>query len=563
MKTIKKIIFSLVLMILLMPVIVNAATANFSVSAPSQGVVGNQLTVTVTISSSSPLGGWELALNYDKSFLQLSSVPEGANGTHVAGNANSSGVKSKSYTYRFKVLKSGITTISTTSTDAYGWDENSMAINNGSKKITLKTQAEIEASYSNNDNLKNLTVNGYNLTPTFDKNTLEYSLEVENDVEKVTIDAKKEDSTASVSGAGEKTLAEGGNKFNIVVTAQKGNSKTYVVNITRKELNPITVTVNNEDYTIVRKKDSLPSLNTFVESTVNYDGEEIPALKNDTINYTLIGLKNAEGNINLFVFNDNKITDEYFELTSGNITILPKSIDTIKGLTKKDLFIKGHKIIANSLSNSNSYIIKGINVYNGEESYYMYDNVNEIFIAYDKTNIEQLMKKYTMFKIGGITLAIVVVLLIILLIISKFTGGKKEKKNKKDKEELFVEEIKIEETEVIDDKVEEEKEEEVKEEPKEEEKKEEKKEEPKLSKKAQKKLVKEEKKKKRMQDEESKTMAFAALASQVFEDDKKEEVKEEIEEETEVDDPLNDDDDFVDFWETKEYKIKQKKTDKE
>ena len=561
MKTIKKLLFSLIFILMLLPVVVNAANANFSVSGPNQGVVGNNITITVTVSSSQALGGWELALNYDKSYLQLSSAPEGANGTHIAGNATSSNTKSKQYTYKFKVLKSGSTTVSTTSTDAYGWDESSLACNNGSKKIVLKTQAEIEASYSANANLKGLSVTNHEISPAFNKDTLEYSLEVENDVEKVTINAQKEDNTASVSGAGEKALTEGGNKFEIVVTAQKGNSKTYVINITRKELNPITVTVNNKDYTIVRKKDLLTSLNTFVETTVNYDGEEIPALKNDIINYTLIGLKDADGNIGLFVYNDNKITDEYFESTSGNITILPKSIDVIKGLTKKELTIKGHTITAYTLSNSNSYIIKGVNVYTGEESYYLYDKVNDIFIAYDKTNIEQLLKKYNMFKIGGIALAIVVVLLIVLLVLTKLTSNK-EKKNKKVKEELFVGEIEVEETKVIDDKVEEEKEEK-KEEPEKEEKEEveeEKKEEPKLSKKAQKKLVKEEKKKKRMQDEESKTMAFAALTEQVFED-KKEEKKEEPEDDNEVDDPLNDDDDFVDFWETREYKVKSKKKD--
>ncbi|MBR6072770.1 MAG: cadherin-like beta sandwich domain-containing protein [Bacilli bacterium] len=543
MKTIKKLLFSLILGLMLFPVIVNAASASFSVSGPNQGVVGNNISITVTVSSSQALGGWELALNYDKSYLQLSSAPDGANGTHVAGNATSSGTKSKQYRYTFKVLKSGSTTISTTSTDAYGWDESSLSCSNGSKKIVLKTQAEIEASYSANDNLKNLTVDNYSLSPSFDKNTLEYSLEVENDVEKVNISAIREDNTASVSGAGEKELTEGGNKFNIVVTAQKGNSKTYVINITRKELNPITVNVNNKSYTLVRKKDLLPSLNTFVETTVNYDGEEIPGLKNETINYTLIGLKDADGNIGLFVYNDNKITDEYFELTSGSITILPKSIDVIKGLTKKEVNIKGHVITGCTLSASNSFIIKGVNVYTGEESYYMYDKVNEIFIAYDKTNIEQLLKKYNMFKIGGIALAIVVVLLIVLIIISKFTGSKKEKKNKKDvidQIDDYEEEVKNEEP------VKEEVVEEIKEDQPVEEVKEDKKEE-KISKKAQKKLVKEEKRKKREQEELEKTKAIEKVEEEV------------IEEDDEVDDPLNADDDFVDFWETREYKVKDKK----
>lgn len=561
MKTIKRLLLSIIGIMLLFPTLVYAASASFSVTGPNQGVVGNQLTVTVTVSSSQALGGWEFALNYDRSFLQLSSAPAEANGTHIAGYASSVGTKSKSYKYTFKVLKSGTTTISTTSTDAYGWDESIMSCANGSKKISLKTQAEIEASYSSNANLKGLGVTNYTLDPSFNKDTLEYNLEVENDVEKVTITAQKEDGTATISGAGEKTLAEGGNKFEIVVTAQKGNSKTYVINITRKELNPITVNYKNKDYTLVRKKDLLPSLNTFIDSTIVYEGEEIPALKNETINYTLIGLKDTDGNIGLYVYNDGKVTDEYFELTSGSLTIVPKSIDEIKGLINAVITIKGHTITGSTLSNSNSFIIKGINVYNGEESYYMYDKVNEIFIAYDKTNIEQLLKKYNMFKIGGIALGIVVVLLIVLLIITKFTGNKKEKKPKKEEAELFVEEIEVEENEVKDDKVPEEKEE-VKEEIKEEEKVENKKEEeePKLSKKAQKKLVKEEKRKKRLQDEEEKTKALAALTSEVLSEVKKDkEKKEETIDDDEIDDPLNNDDDFVDFWETREYKVKDKK----
>ena len=57
--------------------------------------------------------------------------------------------------------------------------------------LTAKTQAEIEASYSTNANLSALRVVDYVITPDFNKDILEYNLEVENEVESITIKATK------------------------------------------------------------------------------------------------------------------------------------------------------------------------------------------------------------------------------------------------------------------------------------------------------------------------------------------------------------------------------------
>ena len=382
MKNIKKLLLSIIALILFIPGVVSAATANFSVSAANQVVVGNNVTVTVTVSSSSPLGGWEFALSYDKNLLQLSSAPEEAHGTHIAASANAGNVKSKSYTYKFKALKSGSTTIQTTSTDAYGWDESAMTVSNGSKKLTLKTQAEIEASYSSDAYLKALGVTNYTITPTFDKKVNEYSLEVENDVEKVTITASKNDGNATVSGAGEKELKEGTNKFDIVVTAQKGNTLTYTLNITRKELNPIEVNVNGNKLFVVRKKADMLQVNSFVESTVTYQGEEIPALTNEVLNYTLICLKDEEGNIKTFIYEDGNVKDEYYEITTNNTTILPRPIsEAQKELQVINVDIKGHTLNGLTYNNTSRQVyIKGINVLNGEEATYLYDMDKYTFI---------------------------------------------------------------------------------------------------------------------------------------------------------------------------------------
>lgn len=52
----------------------SAASANIRVStSKSSPIVGNQITVTVSVSSSSALGSWEYSLSYDSSKLKLMS----------------------------------------------------------------------------------------------------------------------------------------------------------------------------------------------------------------------------------------------------------------------------------------------------------------------------------------------------------------------------------------------------------------------------------------------------------------------------------------------------------
>ena len=88
---------------------------------------------------------------------------------------------------------------------------------------------------SSDTGLKKLTVNGKTLT---NSNNV-YTLEVGNYIEKVDIDAVVFDSKAKVSGTGSKNLKVGENKFDLVVTAEKGNTTTYTVKIVRKEYNTI------------------------------------------------------------------------------------------------------------------------------------------------------------------------------------------------------------------------------------------------------------------------------------------------------------------------------------
>ena len=61
MKRIKLILFSLVCLLSL-PIMVNAASGKITVSSTSTVVVGNNVTVTVTLSSATSIGSWEMSL---------------------------------------------------------------------------------------------------------------------------------------------------------------------------------------------------------------------------------------------------------------------------------------------------------------------------------------------------------------------------------------------------------------------------------------------------------------------------------------------------------------------
>lgn len=101
-------------------------------------------------------------------------------------------------------------------------------------KITVTRQDNRESI----NTLESLAVNGYTITPTFNKNTKEYSLTVENDIETVQINATKTSTKSSfVSGYGsrEVKLNYGENKVYVKVKAENETINTYTITIKRKD----------------------------------------------------------------------------------------------------------------------------------------------------------------------------------------------------------------------------------------------------------------------------------------------------------------------------------------
>ena len=408
---------------------VNAASATISVNtSASQVIVGNNVNVSVTISSSSALGSWEYNLNYDKNiFTLVSSDVE----LHYAGVVQNANTKSVTYRYTFKAKKSGSASFYIDASSVIGFDESVFSVTNGKRNVKVITYAEYQSSLSNNNNLKSLIVEGNEITPEFNKDVTEYTVSVNEDVTEIKVTAIAEDNKAKVNGDGSLNVSAGTNSFNIVVVAENGSEKTYKLNVEVIDKNPIDVTIEDKKYTVVKISSLLTKPNSYIEKTITINEMEIPAFYSEITDFTLVGLKDENSNISLFIYEDGTYL-KYIELSFGQLTLYPLNMDEeIKGYEKSTISIGENTIECLQLDDSNRYrIIKAINVETNEKGLYLFDTKDNSAIKYDDSYIKELENKNNLLMYSTIAFALSTLLALIIFI------SKNSKKCKKNKQEV-------------------------------------------------------------------------------------------------------------------------------
>ena len=435
------------LIILLVPFNVFAASGTVKASASSTNVtLNNTVTVTVKVSSTGKLGSWKYGLSYDKSKLSLISGDQS-----IVGYGDGT-FSSKSYTYKFKAIAVGNATISIDDAKIGDWDSESY-ISTTTSNLTLKIKEPVVINYSSDNNLKELKVDGFELSPSFDKKTLEYNVTTLPTTTKINIIATANDSKAKVSGAGEVEVKEGLNEFNIEVTAENGTKKTYTIKVTVPEKNPIVYNFKEGEFNILRKlPEELP--NGFSKSIVNFNDEAVDALQSEILNLTLIYLK-KDNDSNFYIYNEkNNSVSLYNELGSSDfkIYLLNKEV-LVKGLIKESIKINNVEVSAYKLTkNSNNYVVSGRNISTGKEDLYVYDTLNKTISVFNQKDYEELTSTNDIFKYITLGLSLITVILLILTFVTNHNRKKlvkiikekiekqkinddKNEKGKKDKEE--------------------------------------------------------------------------------------------------------------------------------
>lgn len=408
---------------------VNAASFNISVGSKSLTKGGS---TKLTINASSVTGRFNIS---------------SSNSSVVSVSEDRAWIENGSYSITLNALNVGTTTITVT---PYSVADSSGNAVTGAKTIQITVSLPREKSTDNS--LKTLSVEGYEISPVFNKDVFDYSVTVPEGTTSVKVNALANESHASVSGAGNITVNEGINNVSVIVKAENGSTKTYNLLINVIDENPINVLVDGNNYTLVKLRNNITCPELFNESEVTIDENIIPACYNEKLDYILVGLKSEDGIIENYIYNENKY-EKYIEIVGESLRIIILDYDgKLEGLSKVKSTINNVEYnVFRSDDQSKILIVYGINLENGKKDFYVYDTVNKTFSTYEKnqvSNLNNLNNTYLYVIIAfGIALLLSLVCIInlniskkkLLRLLKNEKNNNEEVKNNKKKKDKKVE----------------------------------------------------------------------------------------------------------------------------
>lgn len=412
----KKKLFYLLFGLLIIPTKV-LAVGNLNVAGSVE--VGSSVSATFTVSG---VAAWDIDINSSGSTSGCSQ--------HFVDSTSNGKNTTKSFTVKCKATSLG-TIAFTVSGDVTSESGNKSDVSI-SKRVTVTPVRE----KSSDATLSSLKVDGYELTPAFNKDTLEYSVDVPATVEKIKIDAKQNESHATLEGVGEFDVVEGLNPFKIVVTSETNTTKTYTINVNVKDENPIIVNIGNKEYTLIKNAKNLEKPEFYEEVSLTIENVTIPAFKNEITNFTLVGVKDSENNIYFAIYdeNTNKYT-LYNEIKSSILNLyLVDFTEELKNMIKSTVNINGEEYPVYKTKDDSRFVIcYAMDITTGKYDYYSYDTINETFQvwSHDVVDIQNEANIYLYTSIIFASILFISFILNIILLKNK-NHKKKKNNNKKD-----------------------------------------------------------------------------------------------------------------------------------
>lgn len=220
-----------------------------------------------------------------------------------------------------------------------------------------------QSNKSSNNNLKNLQINVEGISPRFNKNITQYYITIPENISNINITANPEDSKANVQITGNNNIPSGASKIRIIVTAENGNKKEYVINVTKTN-NPELSNSNLENLAI----ENMTLVPEFNSDITDYTVEFFEDL--DKLNILAVPQREAakvtiEGNENL-QYGDNviKVTVLAEDGVSSKVynVVAKKSEKIVENEEDKDLVGNVINEVDKKVENNNVVMFVGLGI---------------------------------------------------------------------------------------------------------------------------------------------------------------------------------------------------------
>lgn len=350
---------------------------------------GETLTVTVTVSSAQAMYAAEFSLNYDPAVLQYNSGDASSGGAGLVKVASAaSGETRKSFSINFTAIAAGNSSLSVSAVK-YASDTE-VDISGASASVSV-----INATLSDNANLKSLRISGGTLSPQFNANTTAYTATVPFSVTQCKVYATAAESNAKVDVSGSYNIPVGVTQRVVTVTAPSGAQKAYTITITRlaedtaestdssasesTPENSNAAEIDGKSYTVMSDLTGITIPKGFNTSSAVYNGNNVASIKDENGEYEIYYMKSADSEEpTLFTFNsdDNKFVPLKYMYVGDSLCIFAEpEVGTPDGYYTTTASINGFTVKCFAMAEqtmSDFYIVRCYR--DGSYKYYRYDS---------------------------------------------------------------------------------------------------------------------------------------------------------------------------------------------
>jgi len=224
-----KIIIWILVMLLIIPITAKAGSISVELDCPASAEKNSEVSCTIFVSpSETDIGGIQFNYSFNQTTYKNFTIE--SNLTAYANNEYGVSLGIDNMTSKVKV---GTLKIIMGTNDASLKLVKIQGTNKDYETLTCEDVSRTIRIKSDNNNLKELAIEGIEISPAFDSSITKYI--ISTDLEKVFIKAIAEDTKSSIKGAGNINVKYGTNTYLIEVTSESGLKKTYSIVINRAD----------------------------------------------------------------------------------------------------------------------------------------------------------------------------------------------------------------------------------------------------------------------------------------------------------------------------------------